>query len=45
VVLRVVFKGWKEGLKAWVLMILKGILLIPSPGFLDKDGIGLAVPG
>ena len=45
VVLGVVFKGRKKGLKAWVFMILKGILIIPSSGFLDKDGIGLVVPG
>jgi hypothetical protein len=43
--MRVVRKGREVRLKARVLMVLEGILLVPGPGFLDKNDVGLAVPG
>jgi hypothetical protein len=45
VVLRVVFEGGEISLEPWVFVVLKGILLIPGPWFLNKDGVGLAAPG
>jgi hypothetical protein len=45
VILGVVLKVRKIRLEAWMLMIMKRILLVPGPRSLNEDGVGLAVPG